>query len=155
MRPLFSTMSMTFIGHMSCSWMTSSKIMLQWKNANPKYKNQLIWMVNWGVQFLKSVCFLINIRISKLPHTGKNTESKEMLWPNLRKSKDFWPTIKRFLSKKGQDGATPVVLSEGGKVVTDQTEVCAIFNNFFCECGKRHRYRGKTVWSWIFRSSKY
>ena len=61
------------------------------------------------------------------------------------KSKDFWPTIEPFLSKKGQDGGTPVVLSEGDKVVTDQTEVCAIFNNWFCECGKGHRYRGETV----------
>ena len=61
------------------------------------------------------------------------------------KSKDFWPTIKLFLSKKGQDGGTPVVLSEGGgrrgggaggKVVTDQNEVCAIFNNFFVNVAK-------------------
>ena len=52
------------------------------------------------------------------------------------KSKDFWPTIKPFLSKKGQDGGAPVVLSEGGKVVTDQTVVCAIFNNFFVNVAK-------------------
>ena len=53
------------------------------------------------------------------------------------KSKDVWPTIKPFLFKKGQDGGTPVVLSEGGKVaVTDQTEVCAIFNNVFVNVAK-------------------
>ena len=52
------------------------------------------------------------------------------------KSKDFWPTIKPFLSKKGQGGGTSVVLSEGGKVVTDQTEVCSIFNNFFMNVAK-------------------
>ena len=33
-------------------------------------------------------------------------------------------------------GGTPVVLSEGGKVVTDQTEVCTIFNNFFVNVTK-------------------
>ena len=52
------------------------------------------------------------------------------------KSKDFWPTIKPFLSKKGQGGGTSFVLSEGGKVVTDQTEVCSIFNNFFVNVAK-------------------
>ena len=41
-----------------------------------------------------------------------------------------------FLSKKGQGGGTPVVLSEGGKVVTDHTEVCTIFNNFFVDVTK-------------------
>ena len=52
------------------------------------------------------------------------------------RSKDFWPTIKPFLSKKGQGDGTPVVLSEGGKVVTDQTEVCTNFNNFFVNVAK-------------------
>ena len=52
------------------------------------------------------------------------------------KSKDFWPTIKSFLSKKGQGGGIPVVLSEGGKVVTDQPEVFTIFDNFFVNVAK-------------------
>ena len=55
---------------------------------------------------------------------------------------DFWPTIKPFLSKKGQGGGTPVVLSEGGKVVIDQTEVCFIFNNFFVYVAKYIGTRG-------------
>ena len=58
------------------------------------------------------------------------------------KSKDFWPTIKPFLSKKGQGGGTSVVLSEGGKVVIDQTEICSIFNNFFVNVAKDIGTRG-------------
>ena len=47
------------------------------------------------------------------------------------KSKDFWPTIKPFLSKKGSDGGSEVILCEGEKVISDQAEVCTIFNSFF------------------------
>ena len=36
------------------------------------------------------------------------------------KSKDFWPTIKPFLSKKGSDGGSEVILCEENKVVSDQ-----------------------------------
>ena len=47
------------------------------------------------------------------------------------KSKDFWPTIKPFLSKKGSDGGSEVILCEENKVVSDQAEVCSLFNSFF------------------------
>ena len=47
------------------------------------------------------------------------------------KSKDFWPTIKPFLSKKGSDGENEVILCENEKIVSDQTEVYNIFNKYF------------------------
>ena len=39
------------------------------------------------------------------------------------KSKDFWPTIKPFLSKKGSDGGPEVILCEEDRVISDQAEV--------------------------------
>ena len=47
------------------------------------------------------------------------------------KSKDFWPTIKPFLSKKWSDGGSEVILCEDEGVISDQAEVCTIFNSFF------------------------
>ena len=47
------------------------------------------------------------------------------------KSKDFWPKIKPFLSKKGSDGGSEVILCEEEGVISDQAEVCTIFNSFF------------------------
>ena len=47
------------------------------------------------------------------------------------KSKDFWPTIKPFLFKKGSDGGSEVILCEENKVISDQAEVCTLFNSFF------------------------
>ena len=47
------------------------------------------------------------------------------------KSKDFWPTIKPFLSKKGSDGGSEVILCEVDRVISNQDEVCTIFNSFF------------------------
>ena len=52
------------------------------------------------------------------------------------KSKDFWPTIKPFLSKKGSDGGAEVILCEGDKVISDQAEVCTTFNIFFAKVAK-------------------
>ena len=52
------------------------------------------------------------------------------------KSKDFWPTIKPFLSKKGSDGGNDVILCKNEKIVSGQTEVCIIFNNYFVNVAK-------------------
>ena len=52
------------------------------------------------------------------------------------KSRDFWPTIKPFLSKKAVGGGNEVILSEDEKIVSDQPEVCEIFNNYFINVAK-------------------
>ena len=43
------------------------------------------------------------------------------------KSKDFWPTIKPFLTKKGSDGGSEVILCEENKVISDQAEIYTLF----------------------------
>ena len=48
------------------------------------------------------------------------------------KSKDFWPTIKPFLSRKVSDGGSEVILCKEDRVISDQAEVCTIFNNKDC-----------------------
>ena len=47
------------------------------------------------------------------------------------KSKNFWHTIKPFLSKKGSNGGSEVILCQENKVISDQAEVCTLFNSFF------------------------
>ena len=47
------------------------------------------------------------------------------------KSKDFWPTVKPFLTNKGSHVQKDTILHENGKPINDQQEVCNIFNNFF------------------------
>ncbi len=45
-------------------------------------------------------------------------------------SKDFWPTIKPFLSK-GSANSLNICLLEDGNVVNDPVSVCNIFNDHF------------------------
>ena len=45
-------------------------------------------------------------------------------------------TIKPFLSKKGSSGSNEIILSENDRIVSDQTEVCNIFNNYFVTVAK-------------------
>ena len=45
-------------------------------------------------------------------------------------SKDYWPTIKPFLSK-GSANSLNICLLEDGNVVNDPVSVCNIFNNHF------------------------
>ena len=52
------------------------------------------------------------------------------------KSKDFWPTSKPFLSKKGSGGGSEIILSGNEKNISDQREVCDIFNNYFVNVAK-------------------
>ena len=52
------------------------------------------------------------------------------------KSKDFWPTIKPFLSKKGSKDDPTIILNEDGKIVSDQKDVCHIFKDFFINVAK-------------------
>ena len=47
------------------------------------------------------------------------------------KSKDFWPTIKPFLSKKRSGGGSEIILCENEKIVSSQSEVSEVFNEFF------------------------
>ncbi len=47
------------------------------------------------------------------------------------KSKDFWPTIKPFLSKNGGSSTGNIFLNEGDELVTKPEEVCNVFNDFY------------------------
>jgi hypothetical protein len=52
------------------------------------------------------------------------------------KSKDFWPTVKPFLTNKDIVNQKDTVLSEKDVLITKQDEVCEIFNNFFDNVAK-------------------
>ena len=47
------------------------------------------------------------------------------------KSKDFWPNIKPFLSSKAAKNSADIILMENNCLVSDQTEVCNILNDFY------------------------
>ena len=47
------------------------------------------------------------------------------------KSKDFWPTVKPFLSNKGLLKDPVITLCENGKIVSDQSAVSGIMNVFY------------------------
>jgi len=48
------------------------------------------------------------------------------------KSKDFWPTIKPFLSKHTQNkNANEIILKENDNLVSDQSQVSTILNDFY------------------------
>ena len=42
-----------------------------------------------------------------------------------------WPQVKPFLSKKGSDGGSEVILCEDVGVISDQPEVCTLFDSLF------------------------
>ena len=52
------------------------------------------------------------------------------------KSKDFRPTIKSFLSKKGSGGGSEIILCENEKMVSSQSEVSEVFNELFVNVAK-------------------
>ena len=71
------------------------------------------------------------------------------------KSKDFWPTIKPFLSKKGSGGGSEIILSENEKIISDQREVCDIFNNYFVNVAKDIGKDSKQYGSDFLHTSQY
>jgi hypothetical protein len=46
------------------------------------------------------------------------------------KNKDFWPTIKPFLTNKGCNFETDIILNEDDKLLNYQSEISNVFNNF-------------------------
>ena len=52
------------------------------------------------------------------------------------KTKDFWPTVKPFLTNNGTIVNKDTILYENEKLVNDHQEVCDIFNNFFVNVAK-------------------
>ncbi|CAC5422127.1 unnamed protein product [Mytilus coruscus] len=52
------------------------------------------------------------------------------------KLQDFWPTVKSFLTNKGNVQQKETVLSENNVLITKQEEVCEIFNDYFVNVAK-------------------
>ena len=45
--------------------------------------------------------------------------------------KNFWDTLKPFISNKGPSTNCDIILNEDNKIITDQNEITEIFNDFF------------------------
>ena len=58
------------------------------------------------------------------------------------KSKDFWPTVKPFLSNKGLLKAPVIILSENSNI-SDQTSVADIINDFYVNQTYSGRHRNR------------
>jgi hypothetical protein len=52
------------------------------------------------------------------------------------KNKDFWSTIKPFLTNKVCNFETDIILNEDDKLLNDQSEISNVFNNFFVNVAK-------------------
>ena len=52
------------------------------------------------------------------------------------KSRDFWPTIRPFLTNKGSQNSDNIAISENGKIHNDTSEICEKFNSFFVNVAK-------------------
>ena len=52
------------------------------------------------------------------------------------KSKDFWPTIRPFLTNKGCTGHESITITDNDKIITDITEISEKFNTFFVNVAK-------------------
>ena len=52
------------------------------------------------------------------------------------KQKDFWPTIKPFITNKGSYFENNIILTDDDRIVNDQTEVAETFNECFVNVAK-------------------
>ena len=57
---------------------------------------------------------------------------KKLDLKNFTDSKKFWKTMNPFFTNKG--GREDIVLIDGEKIISDDTEVAQTFNNFFKDC---------------------
>jgi len=46
------------------------------------------------------------------------------------KSKDFWPTIKPFLTNKGCNFQSDIILNENDNLLTSQSDICDVLITF-------------------------
>ena len=86
------------------------------------------------------------------PPTGRHTVNKRNLTTNIKrnsvrtyfdercaggpKSKDFWPTVKPFLTNKGHFKDPTIILSEDNIIISDQTSVSNVLNDFYVNVAK-------------------
>ena len=56
--------------------------------------------------------------------------------PGAHNTKDFWLTVKPFLTNKGCSNQKDVILQENNNIITNQEEICEVFNNFFANMAK-------------------
>ena len=55
------------------------------------------------------------------------------------KSKDFWPTIKPFLSSKYSKNDCDIILLENDTLIADQKEVSGLLNDFYSNISREIR----------------
>lgn len=56
------------------------------------------------------------------------------------KSKDFWSTIKPFFSSKLNSNTSEIILKDNSNIISDQTEVCNILNDFYINIANKNCY---------------
>ena len=54
----------------------------------------------------------------------------------MKDSKDSWPTVKPFPTNKGCSDQKDVILQENNNIITNQEEICEVFNNVFVNVAK-------------------
>ena len=118
--PTSSMMLMTFIGHMNCYSERSSRSM-QARNSYNKNQTPENWKKITKLRNMKTKIKRESIFVYFLERCGGGP-----------KSKDFWPTIKPFLSQKSTIKGDPnTILKEDEKLISDQNIVSEKMNDFF------------------------
>ena len=81
-------------------------------------------------------------KLGALPHTAqlgneierpidKELFPRTLCWGGGAKSKNFWPTVKPFLSNNGLLKDPVIIISEDSTIISDQTSVAGILNDFY------------------------
>ena len=100
---------------------------------------------------IKKPCFLTNIKKWRSPANWEAYHKQRNLTTNIKrnsvrtyfdercaggpKSKDFWPTVKPFLSNK-EHLKTQLSFSEDNIIISDQTSVSNVINDFYVNVAK-------------------
>ena len=97
----------------------------QLRNKNYKFKGDR----NWD-RFRKQRNY-----VNKFKHKSRNVYLTNKFNGDMS-SKDFWNTVKPFLTDKMIDRGTSIILKDDDRIITDEEEVCNIFNDFFSNAAK-------------------
>ena len=64
---------------------------------------------------------------------------KHCSMPNTQQPERFWDTVKPYLSDKTKETNSHFAIRLDNELKSDQTEICNIFNDYFCKCRKSYR----------------
>ena len=127
--------------------LTSWRKMPQWNQKLSRSLKYRIWTLNFVRLCIEGICFEINIKkglvewdVYRIQRNITTSIYKKSQATYFSERCEGGAKNQPFLTSK-QPSSQDIILKEDDKIITDEREICDIFNDFFLSCGHGYWFK--------------